>query len=908
MSWLRRLFSRRRLEIELDKELRFHFDTQVADKIRNGVPESEARRLTRIEFGGIEQIKEDCRERRGTLWIESMAQDIRYTLRQLIKSPGFTCTVLLTLALGIGANAAIFTVVSAMLLQNLPVRDPKSLVRIGDQNQCCVRGTAISDGDYGIFSTRMYEQLRKDNPEFEELAAMQAGFEYRPIIARRDAGQELPQLRAAEFVSGNYFSTFGLNPAAGRLLVEADNIAGAPDAAVMSYETWSGDYNRDPSVVGSTFRVNTKPVTVVGIAPRGFYGDRLTASPPNFYLAIQAMPALLGASYVNDPDTSWLYVVGRLKPGVEWAPLEDKIGVQLRQNFANGRLFSSVHDRPLLDKVHVVLTPDANGIQNLQEEYFSRLRLLVWIAALVLVIACANVANLLLVRGMGRKSEMSVRSALGAARARVVRQLLTESVVLAILGGIVALAVSYAGAHMLVAMAFAGETHVPIDAAPSWQVLTFALAISIVTGVVFGAAPAWIYSRTQPADALRSAGRSVAPGASRLQRSLVVLQAALSLVLLVGAGLFAQSLHKLESTDMKLNPVNRYIVHVNPQAAGFKVAQLEPLQHTIEERFHELPGVVKVGLSTYTPMEADDEDWAVQIQGQPSLNRNASFVKANAEYFDSVGTHLLMGRGINAQDSSTAPFVAVVNQTFVNTFFKPGENPIGHRFGPPGPQSPGDWEIVGVVEDTVYTSVRWKNHAMYFTPLMQGRPDDPNGDVYISTIVLAASRPVPDMEAVARRTLTGISPNLSVVKFQTFKAQIASQFSQERMLTQLITLFGVVALALAAVGLYGVTSYTVARRAPEIGIRMALGAKRGAVTTMILRGAMVQATVGLAIGVPAAVLLVRFVKSQLYEITAPGADIMTSAILTLVLAAFIAAIGPARRAAKIDPAKALRME
>ncbi|MGC2661108.1 MAG: ABC transporter permease, partial [Bryobacteraceae bacterium] len=714
------------------------------------------------------------------------------------------------------------------------------------------------------------------------------------------------------FVSGNYFRTFGLSPAAGRLITDSDDVSGAPDTAVMSYKIWKDDYNADPSVVGSTFQLNTKPVTVIGVAPQGFYGDRLASRPPNFYLPIQTMPELLGASYVNDPDTAWLYLVGRLKPGVPWLALQKKIGVQLKHLFATSKRFSSAHDRPLLDKVHVILTPGGGGIQNLQQTYRERLRLLMWIAGLVLLIACANIANLLLVRGVGRKAEMSVRTALGAARTRIVRQLLTESIVLAILSGIVALAVSYAGARMLLAQAFSGEQYVPINASPSWEVLAFALTVSIATGVLFGVAPAWISAQAEPADALRSGARSTAAGASTLQRSLVVLQGALSLVLLVGAGLFAQSLNKLQSTDMKLNETNRYIVHVNPQAAGYKLTQLEMLARTMEVQFHSVPGVVKVGLSTYTPMEASNDDWGVQIQGQPWLNKGASLVKANAEYFDAVGTHVVGGRGINARDTSTAPLVAVVNEVFVKTFFKPGESPIGRRFGPPGPTSPGDYEIVGVVNDTAYTSVRWKNHAMYFVPLMQSPPNtgslvDPNSDVYIGAIVLYTARPMANMETIAQRTLAGINPNLSVVKFQTFAAQIGDRFAGERMLSRLLTLFGALALLLASIGLYGVTAYSVAGRAPEIGIRIALGAKRGGVMAMILRGAMIQTGLGLGIGIPVALLSMKFVKSQLYEIANVNASVMMGAILTLAIAACIASLVPARRAASIDPMQVLKM-
>jgi macrolide transport system ATP-binding/permease protein len=909
----RSLFRRSALENEINDELQFHIERQVDKLVRAGLTLDEATREAGLQFGGLSQIKEGCRESRGMTFFDTAGQDVRYAFRQLGKAPGFALTAVLTLALGIGANAAIFTLVNAVLLKSLPVTDPGALVRVGDQDQCCARSTAIADGNYAIFSTHIYEEFKKNNPEFDSLAAMQAGFEYRPIIARREGNQDLARSVMGEFVSGNYFSTFGLEPAAGRLIADSDDVAGAPNTAVMSYHTWKNDYDSDPAVVGSTFWINTKPVTVVGVGPQGFYGDRLASAPPTFYLPIQAMPALLGASYVNDPDTAWLYIVGRLKPGVAWGLLQGKLSAQLKHFYATSKVYSSAHDRPLLNKVHVVLAPGSGGIQDLQNAYKDRLRLLMWIAGLVLMIACANIANLLLVRGMRRKAEMSVRAALGAARMRIVRQLLTESIVLALLSGMLALAVSYAGARMLLALAFSGGQHIPIHASPSWEVLIFALGISILTGVLFGAAPAWISARAQPADGLRSGRRSMAAGTSLLQRSLVVAQAGLSLLLLVGAGLFAQSLGRLQGTDMRLDATNRYIVHVNPQAAGYTLTQLEALERTMEERFHALPGIVKVGLSTYTPMEAANEDWGVQIQGQPWQNLGASLVKVNAEYFDAVGTHVVMGRGIDVQDTSTAALVAVVNQAFVKTFFKPGENPIGHRFGPPGLNSSGDYEIVGVVEDTAYTSVKWKNHAMYFVPLMQ-HPTipsplvDPNDDVYIGAMVLDTARLMPNMEAIAQRTLASINPNLSVVKFQTFGAQIGDRFLPERMLSRLMTLFGTVALLLASIGLYGITAFSVACRAPEIGIRMALGAERSRVVAMIMRGAVIQVALGLGIGIPMALFCVRFVKSQLYEVTDADARVMTSAIITLVAAALIAAVVPARRAASIDPVQALRME
>jgi predicted permease len=495
-------------------------------------------------------------------------------------------------------------------------------------------------------------------------------------------------------------------------------------------------------------------------------------------------------------------------------------------------------------------------------------------------------------------------------RSRIIRQLMTESVLLSSLGGVAGIGVAYAGARMLLVLAFPGEQRVPIEAAPSLPVIGFAFALSLVTGILFGVAPAWIAAQAQPADALRSGTRTTTGGASLLQRSLVVVQAALSLVLLVGAGLFSQSLNKLQSTDMKLDSRNRYIIHINPQAAGYAPHQLEALNRTIEERFHAIPGVLKVGISNYTPMEDDNWSNGIGVEGQPDPHAAASFVKCNPEYFDSVGTKVVMGRGIGLQDTSTAPPVTVVNQAFMRTFFK-GANPIGHRIG--SPNSPGDYEVVGVVEDTAYQSVEWKNHEMFFVPNMQRDPSDKepideDTSLYAGAIVVQTAQPMSDMETQARQTLSAINPNMSVVKFQTFDQQIADQFTQERLIARLTQLFGGLALLLATIGLYGVTAYSVVRRTPEIGIRMALGATRSGVVGMILRAAALQAALGLALGIPAALLCVRYVKAQLYEITSVNWMILAGSIVALAIAACVAGIVPARRAASIDPVQALRMD
>ena len=847
-----------------------------------------------------------------------LIQDITYSFRQLRKTPGFTATVLLTLALGIGANSAIFTLVNAILLHNLPVTDPKTLIRIGDHDDCCVNGGWNDEGDYSLFATDTYYMFKKGLPEFEELAAMESGYAWRPITVRRAGPQSVAKSVMGTFVSGNYFRVFGLSPAVGRLMTDDDDRKGAPVTAVMSYDAWQQDYAADPAVVGSTFYINTKAATVIGVAPKGFYGDRIDTNPPKYFLPMNAMDPIIGAPYFNEPDSQWAYIIGRVKPGTSIPTLQAKASTLLKQQFAPLKTFTDQRAQKALPRTHVMLTPGGGGIQNMQDGYKDHLQLLQWIAALVLLVACANIANLLLVRGMSRRAELSIRSALGAQRSRIVRQLLTESVLLSGTGGLLGLAISYLGAHALLALAFPDQHNMPIAASPSPLVIGFAIALSLVTGVLFGLAPALMAARTQPAEALRSNARTTAHGASFLQRALVVLQAALSLVLLVAAGLFTQSLNKAENIDMKLDATNRYIAHINPQAAGYKNTEVEPLYQTIVDRLHAIPGVVNVGLSTYTPMEQNNWGSGVKIQGESDLNKGASWVKGTPEYFDSVGTRVVMGRGFKLQDTLNGPPVAVVNKEFAKQFFGK-RNPIGHRFGFSGPAKSaqdGAHEIVGVVDDTTYTSVYWKDHAMYFLPMTQPAgtitdPDyhlDEDQSMYAGAIVIQTNRPISGFEKTVGNTLATINPNLTIVKFQTFQQQIDDRFTEERLIARLTSLFGLLALLLAAIGLYGVTAYTVVRRTAEIGIRMALGAQRIGVIGMIMRGAMLQALIGLAVGVPVSIFCVRYVKSQLYEITSVNPTVMGVAIGVLALAAAVAGFIPARRAASINPVQALRIE
>ncbi|MGB7199314.1 MAG: ABC transporter permease [Acidobacteriaceae bacterium] len=916
---LRMLFCRQQFQAELEEEMRLHLELRSQQHAENGLEPAEARRAAYRRFGNPTAIKEKSYMTWGWGWLESLLQDVRYALRQLWKTPGFAITAILTLALGIGANTAIFTLVHAILLKNLPVVDPKALVRVGDHEDCCILNEAASSraDSYSIFPYETYKYFRDHTSEFEQLAAMQGGGA--DLSARRASGDAVSHSSRGEFVSGNYFQTFGVQPFAGRTLMPADDADGATPVAVLSYQAWQRDYAGDPSIVGSSFFINTHPITIIGVTPPGFYGDRMAETPPDFYLPISQEPTLGFYSARNKPELGWLFLVGRVKPGVAMGPMQEKMSGLLRQSLGQIEAFQTVQGKQLLARAHVVLTPGGQGVANMQHQVASSLYLLLGLAGLVLLIACANIANLMLVRGLARQTEVSIRMALGAARARVVRQMLTESIVLGCLGGVAGLLLAYAGTRLLLGLMFSRASQVPIHAMPSLPVLGFALAVSVATGLIFGVAPAWFSSNEQPVNAMRSANRSTQDRSSLLQRSLVILQAALSVVLLIGAGLLGKSLNKLQHQNLGLETHNRVIVDMNPLKAGYKPEQLQGLYQQIEDKFHAMPAVDRVGLTLYTPLNGDIWSFYAYVQGRGApgsgQNSNTLFNRASPEYFKAVGQRVLRGRAFTAADTAGAPGVAVVNQAFVKNFFKHGEDPIGKRFGVIDMKNSGDFEIVGVVEDTKYLNAKGQPVAMFFAPMLQSAHMSPPGELdaslYAGQFVLQMKAMTPGLERQVRKTLASINPNLSVDHYQTFDEQIEANLSGERMIARLTLLFGLLALILAAVGLYGVTTYTVQRQTQEIGIRMALGSSRRGIVGMVLRGAMLQTAVGLVIGIPVALMCVHSIKaiqSQLYQVAGWDASVIAAAVGTLAIAACVAGNIPAQRAASVDPARALKME
>ena len=813
---------------------------------------------------------------------------VRYALRQLRKAPGFTLTAVITLALGIGANTAIFTLVQGILLRSLPVADPARLYRIGDANNCCIESGFISDnGDFDIFSYDLYQHLKSSAPEFEQLAAMQSAQD--EFTVRRE--NALAKSLRGEFVSGNYFSTLGLVAYAGRPFTESDDTPSAAPATVISYSAWQTEFAADPALVGSTIFIQSKPYAVIGVAPPGFFGDRVSDRPPALWMPLATEPYLLGAnSILHNTDSNWLYALGRVRPGTEVGALQAKLSVALRQWLATRPLYTDNGGVGEIPKQHVIIVPGGGGIQILQQQAGSGLKMSMILSSFVLLIACANIANLLLARATARRADIAVRTALGAGRSRLIRQILTESIMLSCIGGLAGLGVAYAGARTILTLAFPDARNMPIEASPSLGVLGFAFLVSLVTGVFFGTAPAWLSSHAQPAEALRGVNRATRDRSSLPQQALVVMQAALSVVLLAGAVLMAKSLANLEHQNFGIATANRYVLRFDPQGAGYTAERVPALYRQIEDRFSALPGVTNVGMALYSPLEGDNWGECVIQQGHPAPRPGdkcgSSWDRVSTHFLDAIGVPVLRGRGFTDQDTATSQPVAVVNQTFVKRFF-PNEDPLGKRFGIGFQQYSGTFEIVGIFADF--------------------KMNDPQS-LFMHAMLLNFNAPQQNVESLIRRTLAGINPDLTVFNLQPLDAQVAGNFDEERLIAQLTSLFGVLALILASVGLYGVMSYMVARRTSEIGVRMALGATRSSVLALVLRGALWQILIGLGLGIPAALLAGHLMAGLLYGVGGYDPLAFVGATLVLGFCAAVAGFIPARRASSIEPMQALRAE
>jgi predicted permease len=852
--------------------------------------------------------------------MQTLRQDIAYALRQMRLSPVFTLTAMLTLALGIGATTAIFSLINTVMLKSLPVVDPSSLYRIGEGDDCCVEGS--TQDDWGFFSYDFYRQMQANTPEFSSLAAFQAGG-YTFGVRRGETDRAAKPLRE-EMVSGNYFSTFGLGAFAGRTIAPSDDQPNSPPVAMLSYRTWQQQYGSDPSIVGSTFIVSDHPVTIIGITPPGFFGETLRANPPDLWFPINQEPVFAGPNSLLHHFQAWLRVIGRLHPGASINTTGPRMTALIRQWLVNdsGMPADWMSDiKANLPKQNIRVVPAGIGVAAMKEDYADSLHILLTVCCLVLLIACANIANLLLARGASRRTQTSIRLALGASRRRLIRQSLTESILLSLFGGAAGLAVAYLGVKAIVALAFRGAHYVPIAATPSLPVLAFAFALSLVTGAIFGTAPAWLATHADPVEALRGANRSTRDHASWSQKTLVVVQATLSVVLLTGAGLLTRSLANLQNQDFGYDTDHRVIIGLIAPFSSYSQPQLDAMYRELQDRLAHIPGVQRAALAQYTPLT---DNWGEMVirqgHGMPGANENAgsSWDHVAPGYLETLGQHIVRGRSLSEDDTASTQNVAVVDEAFVHRFFKPGENPIGQYFGLDLPRHSNTFEIVGVVRNAKYNDVANTEppRPMFFVPLaqhvkyeddpMMGRIDDMTH--FIEGAVLQVHGSMEGLEPQIRHVFSEVDPNLTLLSVYSMREQVDSNFDQQRAVANMTGLFGILALILAAVGLYGVTAYTVERRTSEIGVRMALGADRPGIVRLVLRGAFLQILIGLLIGIPASIGCAHLIAAQLYHVKGWDPLVLVAAIVTLSVCALIASIIPAQRAASIDPVKALRTE
>lgn len=908
MSWVRRLFARKRMESDLDKELLFHFESQIADKVRSGIPESEARRLTHIEFGGIEQIKEDCRESRGTLWIESIVQDVRYGVRQLRKSPGFTFVAIVSLTLGIGANTAIFTLLNAIMLRPLPVQNPGELLLFG--NGIAQGSTeSVPDGSTRLFSYSFFHDFRQKDTSFSGIAAVDST----QFATKASIAGSAYQTTHVNLVSGSYFSVLGVPAFLGRTIEESDDGAPGDGAiAVASYSWFQRHFNGDPSALGKVIRIQSHEYTLVGVAKPGFYGVTVGRSTDLWIpLSMEKAFSRPGWNGLGSKLFQSLYLIGRVKPGVTADQASAETNLLFKQ-IVRDYVGPQPSEKHLADIAHasIELTPGGRGISFLGFAFSLPLKILMAIVTLVLLIACANIANMLLARGVARTREVAMRMALGASRRRIVFQLLTESALLAFLGAAAGVALAWKASTMLLNMAIPGPDQVPLNLAPDFRVLAFTLGVTVLTALLFGTLPALRATDLEFTPALKDGrGSSSASSRGALTRSLIVGQVALSVLLLVVAGLFIRSLIHLYDVDTGFNKHNVLIFTLDSSTANLPHGPDEirsvHLQEQIEDQVRAIPGVQSDSFAFFA---FNDGGWGDQVlfQGIPRTPTNGKPVSFNITgkgFYDAMGIPLVEGRVFNSEDRQNSPRVAIINQTMARHFF-PNSSPIGHRFAiGETPDHPGEIEVIGVVKDAKYFSLSEDPQMAAYFPCTQ------NPGFYGNFLVrYAPGTNRQEIISRARHAITEINSNILVNNVSSLEEQVDRSIAMQSLIARLSGFFGILAVFLACIGIYGLLSYSVARRTSELGIRLALGAQAHTLLWLVLRESILLLVLGLAVGIPVALSSTHILKSLLYQLSPLDPTAIAVAIAAVALMMVAAAWLPARRATRVDPLQALRAE
>ena len=889
MTWWQRLWRRKELEQQLGKELQFHLEERIKALRAAGLSESDARRHARQEFGGLEQIKEDCRDARGTLWLESTFQDFRYAARTLRKTPAFSLAAIATLALGIGANTAIFQLLDAVRLRSLPVAEPHRLARVQIGNG---HGFGVSHYPDNL-SYPLFQQIREHQQAFSGILAWDSGYGSERIGEGAQA-RRVPVLR----VSGEFFTTLGVSPAAGRLFVPEDDVRGCPSpTVVLGYAFWQSQFAGQLSAIGSRLIVQDQPLEIIGVAPAGFSGPEVG---PAFDLALPLCSRTVlhhgDTASFDRRDYSWLNVMGRLKP--EWTIARASGHLQAISPDLMRATVPAGYSRGSLDRYlgfRLAAVPGGTGVSRLREQYDRSLWLLLGLTGLVLLIACANLSNLLLARAGARRREFAVRLALGAGSGRLIRQSLTESLLMAASGAAFGLCLAAALSRGILGFLNTANNPLHLDLALDWRMFAFTGSVTSATCLLVGLVPALRTARTHPASAIKAGGRGLTKDRSRFgfQRLLVVVQVSLSLVLVTGAFLFVGSFRRLVNVDPGFRAQGILL-------ANFDIPRQEPLLRHLLEEVRSTPQVDSVAATTNFLIGSGT--WSLGIRAG-GANSGANFTWVSPGYFATLGTPILAGSDFKSSDRQTSPKVAIVNQIFANTFF-PGTSPIGKTFHttqePNYPEA--EYQIVGLIRNTRYFALQNVEPPMAYGALSQYPPGFAGSMMYIRT-----SAPLPAVEAAVRRRIAAWRPGVGM-QFQVFQQQISDSLTRERLLAALSGFFGALAALLATVGLYGVLAYSAVRRRSEMGIRMALGATRGQIIVLVLREAALLVAIGLTIGVACSLAVSQLAASLLFGISASDPARMAAAATALAAAAAVGSFLPARRASRFDPVIALRDE
>ncbi len=838
--------------------------------------------------------------------LDSIWKDIRYSWRGLLKRPGFTVVALVILALGIGANTAIFTLINAVVLKQLPVSKPDELVLF---NALPNEGTRSSDGDivsgrWDHFSFASYQYFREHDSSFQELSAFRSNESRVSVRLNNAPGGAAPQRASSHLVSGNYFAVLGVNARQGRVLTNEDDSPAANPVAVISDGYWKQKLNADQQIVGKSVQLNGSAYTIVGVMPPEFFGTRVRRAP-DFWVPLSFQPQIeLRKSYLEDKNVFWLNMIGRLKPGVQIGQAQAGVNNELRQFLTeqNGSQLSD-DNRLAIQNSYVSLGSGARGLSGLRVVYQQALRMLMVIVGLVLLIACANVGNLLLSRAAARQAEISLRQALGASRARLVRQLLTESLLLALIGGVAGILLAQWGVSVLVARLAATA---PLDVKPDPSILLFTFGISVLSGILFGVAPALRATSTDLTSALKEKSSRGRRRKFNLGSALVVAQVAVSLILLVGAGLFARSLIKLQQEDLGFNRDNVLLGSVDVRLAGYKAADLSGVYRRLYDRLNSLPSVRSATLASYSPMGGTSINSTVTVRGY-TPNKNEDMAVADLliapNFSDSLGVPLLMGREFTLQDTVTSARVGIVNQSFARAFF-PNQNPIGRRITFEEDSDKDDFEIVGVISDSKYDSARENADRAVFRPIFQVADQN----AFNNIIELRTAGDPLNVSAEVRAAIAQVDDKLPVLNFTTLRTQTEDALKQETLIAQLVSFFGLLGLLLSCVGLYGIMAHAVLRRTNEIGIRIALGAERRNIIWMVLKESLTLVAIGLALGIPAAWAAAHLISSQLFGLAPSDPVSLLTAAALLTAVAALAGYLPARKAARVNPLIALRYE